>query len=140
MTLMINAVTRPRQLQWWQWGQIVGFILPIILIYFGVRDALLWALAMHLFTDFTTQSNETAAGKLRGDRRVIAYHAFISGGYTGLIVGGLLGLVLSIALHFLVDVTNKFNIDGPLGPALDQVAHVLTIFVLWWLLYPAGPF
>ena len=131
MTLIVNVVTRPHRLYWWQWGQILGWIIPILLLLLGVRDRLLWALAIHLFVDFTAQSNQTSVGKKQRTWPVLAYHAFISGGYTGLIVGGLPGVVISTAVHFLVDTTNKFGLDEPLGPILDQTAHILTIIAIW---------
>lgn len=134
MSLIINAVTRPYRLQWWQWGQILGALFPLLLLYLGIHHPLLWALAVHLFIDFTAQSNETAAGKRQRSPRVLLYHAFISGGYTGLIVGGLPGLLLSAAIHFLVDITNKFGLSGPAGALLDQTAHIATFTLIWWLL------
>ena len=58
------------------------------------------------------------------------------GGYPGLIAGGLAGFAISIAVHFLVDATNKFGLAEPAGPVLDQVAHGLTIFLIWWMFQP----
>jgi hypothetical protein len=134
MTLIINAVTQPSQLYWWQWGKILGVALLALFCSLGVEHPLLWALAAHCFVDFTVQSGATAAGKARGDWQALAYHAFISGGYPGLIVGGLAGLVISGTIHFLIDRTNKFGLEEPTGPALDQSAHLVTLLVIWWLL------
>jgi hypothetical protein len=134
MTLILNAVTHPSQLCWWQWGKILGILLVALFFSIGVEHPLLWALAVHFFVDFTAQSSATAVGKARGDWQVIAGHAFIAGGYAGFVVGGLTGLMLSVMIHFLVDLTNKFGLDEPAGPALDQAAHLFTLTVIWWLL------
>ncbi len=134
MTLILTALTRPFHLYWWQWGQILGVTLPALFYSLGVEQPLLWALAAHCFVDFTAQSNDTAAGKAQGNWQVLAYHSFISGGYPGLVVGGLAGLVISVAIHFLVDMTNKFGLEGPTGSALDQAAHIITLTAIWWLL------
>jgi len=134
MTLILTAATHPSHLYWWQWGKILGVVLIVLFLLMGVEHPLLWALAAHCFVDFTTQSTATAIGKARGDWRVIACHAFISGGYAGFVVGGLAGLVISVILHFLVDITNKFGLEEPAGPALDQTAHLITLITIWWLL------
>lgn len=134
MSLIINAVTRPHQLQWWQWGQILGIVLPFLLLFTGVTHTLLWAVAIHFLMDFTLQSNETAAGKARREWKVLAYHAFLSGGYTGLIIAGLPGLVVSAAFHLLVDATNKFGLTGVVGAVVDQATHLVTLVVIWWFL------
>ena len=132
-TLLVNAVVRPHRLFWWQWGQVLGLVLPILLFYTGILNPLAWALAVHLFIDFTVQSDATSLGKRQRNWKVIAYHSFISGGYPGLIVGGVPGMVVSAAVHFLIDATNKFGLKQPLGPILDQAAHIGTIVAIWWL-------
>ena len=132
MSLIIHAVTRPHQLQWWQWGQILGIVLPFLLFFTGVKHTLLWAVAFHILMDFTLQSNETAAGKARREWKVLIYHAFISGGYTGLIIAGLPGLVVSATFHLLVDATYKFGLTGMVGVVVDKTAHLVTLVVLWW--------
>jgi hypothetical protein len=134
MSLIVRAVTRPNQLYWWQWFKIFGLFLPLAFLLLGVEHRLLWAVAVHFFLDFTAQAHETALGKERGDKRVVAYHAFISGGYTGLVVGGLPALAISIPIHFLIDTTKKFGITTPAGPVLDQTAHIFTLIAIWWLL------
>ena len=83
--------------------------------------------------DFTAQSDETVAGKGQNDTRVLLYHAFISGGYAGLIIGGLPGLIISAVAHFLIDSTNKFGLTGLTGAILDQTAHIATLILIWWL-------
>jgi len=134
MSLIRTALTHPSQLCWWQWGQILGATLPALFCALGVEQPLLWALAAHCFVDFTAQSEDTAAGKAHGNRQVLAYHAFIAGGYPGLLVGGLAGLAISVAIHFLVDTTDKFGLAGPTGSVLDQAAHIMTLLIIWWLL------
>ena len=134
MMLIVDAVNHPAHLCWWQWGKLMGLAAPALLYAVGVEHLLLWALAIHFLTDFSIQSHETAARKARGDRWVLAYHSFISGGYPGLVVGGLPGLVISVASHFIVDRANKFGLEEPTGPALDQAAHIITLTAIWWLL------
>ena len=134
MIVLRSMVTHPNQLKWWQWIQILGVTLPILLVYTGVEHPLMWAIALHFFMDFTAQSDETSAGKRQNDTRVLLYHAFISGGYAGLIVGGLPGLVISAVAHFLIDSTNKFGLSGVVGVILDQTAHIATLVFIWLLL------
>jgi hypothetical protein len=134
VSLIKIAVTRPHQLQWWQWGQILGIVLPFLLLLTGVKHTLLWALAVHVLMDFTLQSNETAAGKARREWTVLGYHALLSGGYTGLIIAGLPGLVVSATFHLLVDASNKFGLTGVVGAVVDQAAHIATLIVIWWFL------
>jgi hypothetical protein len=134
VNLILTAVNHPSRLYWWQWGKILGVVLLALFCSLEVEQSLLWALATHCFVDFTAQTADTAAGKARGDWQVLAYHSFISGGYPGLIAGGLPGLAISVAIHFLVDRTNKFGLEGPTGSVLDQAAHTITLVVIWWLL------
>ena len=134
MILIRDVVTHPNQLKWWQWCQIWGVMLPVVLISTGMHHPLFWAIALHFFVDFTAQSDETAAGKGQGNTRVLLYHSFISGGYAGLIVGGLPGLIISTIAHFLIDSTNKFGLTGLVGAILDQTAHVATLLIIFWLL------
>lgn len=133
MILIRNVVTHPHQLQWWQWGQILGVMLPILLLSTGMQHLLLWALALHFFVDFTAQTDETSAGKKQKDTRVVLYHAFISGGYAGFILAGLPGLFISAVTHYLIDTTNKFGRGGLTGAFLDQTAHIATLLVIFWL-------
>jgi hypothetical protein len=133
MMAQVKLTFRHHHLLWWQWGKILGLLLPVLLFSLDVDWPLLWALAAHIFVDFTAQSSQTAIGKAIGDWRVLAYHAFIAGGYPGLVVGGLEGLVLSSGVHFLVDATNKFGLDEPMGSLFDQSVHILTIAAIWWL-------
>jgi hypothetical protein len=127
-------MTQPRQLQWWQWGKILGLSLPFLFFFLKIEHSLPWAIAAHCFVDFTAQSNQTAVSKAQGDLWVLSYHAFIAGGFPGFIVAGLPGLVIAATVHFLVDLTDKFGLDNPTGPFLDQMIHVITIFAVWWLL------
>lgn len=132
MTLILSAMTNPKHLYWWQWGKILGPSLLVLFLCLGVEHPLLWALTAHVLLDFTAQSDETAARKKQGSKRVLAGHAFIAGGYAGFIVGGLAGLVISVTGHFLIDLTNKFGLQSPTGPTFDQVAHILTLTAIWW--------
>jgi hypothetical protein len=132
-------VTQPQRLYWWQWGKILGLATPLLLLIVGIEHSLVWALALHLLTDFAAQTPETSLGKAEGRPRVLAYHAFISGGYPGLVAGGLTGLLISVVVHYLIDQTNKFGLGEPAGPVLDQIAHALTIIMIWMSVAWRGP-
>jgi hypothetical protein len=133
VALIVKVVKQPHRLYWWQWGQLLGVILPVLYFYLDVQHALLWALAFHFLMDFTTQSDETVLNKAQGNKQALIYHAFLAGGFAGFIVGGLAGLVISVMLHYNIDATNKFSLKNPLGPILDQAAHVFTLVFIWWL-------
>jgi len=134
MSIMINAVTHPHRMQWWEWGKLLGILTPLLLLSMGVDHLFMWAVAAHLFVDFTSQSTQTVEGKINVEWRVLLYHAFIAGGYAGLIIGGLPGLAISVLLHLLIDATNKFGVRGWGGPILDQSAHLMTLIAVWYLI------
>ena len=134
MTLFVKVVKQPHRLYWWQWAQLLGVSLPILYLYLGWQHALLWAVAIHFFMDFTAQSDETALNKAQGKKQALTCHAFLAGGFPGFIVGGLAGLVVSVLLHFAIDASNKFGLKNSLGPVLDQLAHMTTLIFIWWLL------
>lgn len=119
--------------QWWQWARLLGLVYPALLVFSNARQPLAWALAAHLCCDFTAQSSATALGKARRDWRSLAYHGFIAGGWPGLLLGGLPGLLLGALSHALIDATGKFGFSDWRGPVCDQVAHVLTLMVLFTL-------
>lgn len=131
ITLFALLVSQPKSLQWWQWGMLIGFTAPIVLVVMGITNGLIWAIALHLLMDFTVQSEDTAAKKPTGDLWTLVYHSFLSGGYAGLAAGGFEGLLFSTVIHFLVDHTNKFGLKGPAGPALDQASHVITLVLIY---------
>jgi hypothetical protein len=124
----------PGHMLWWQWGQVLGAVLPALLGVLGIDHPLAWAIALHFLIDFTCQSGCTACNKAKGDLRTLVYHSFISGGYAGFAAGGLEGLAVSVVIHFIVDLTNKFGLGEPAGPIADQVSHIATILLIWWLL------
>lgn len=133
-TLIIEAVNHPFDLRWWEWGKIAGLLLPLICLSIGVSHPLVWGVVVHFLLDFTFQSGQTVIGKARRQGWVLLYHAFISGGYAGLVVGGMAGLFVSVVIHMAVDSTNKFGLDEPAGPAIDQALHILTLVAIWRLL------
>ena len=124
---------------WWQWGKLVGAVLPLLCWLSGVRHPLAWAVALHLFCDFTAQSNITVIGKARHEWRILVYHGLIAGGWPGLLVGGLPGLLISACAHSLIDAANKFGFDDWRGPVLDQLSHVLLILLLHFSAYWPTP-
>lgn len=124
-------LTRPTALVWWQWGKIVGALVPLALAAAGAEHPLTWAIAAHLLVDFSFQGGPTAIGKAQGNLKVLAYHSFISGGYAGFIVGGLPGLAASVAIHFAIDCANKFGLPEKTGAAVDQALHVITLYLIW---------
>ena len=125
--------------QWWQWGKLVGALLPLLWLLAGVRHPLAWAVALHLFCDFTAQSSTTASGKARHEWRTLAYHGFIAGGWPGLLVGGLPGLLVGTITHTFVDAADKFGLDDWRGPLFDQLSHVLLILLLYFSAYWPTP-
>jgi len=116
--------------QWWQWGKLVGALLPLLWLLTGVRLPLAWAVALHLFCDFTVQSSVTASGKAHHEWRILAYHGLVAGGWPGLLVAGLPGLLVGAVTHSLIDATNKFGFDDWRGLVLDQLSHVALIVLL----------
>ncbi len=120
-------------LQWWQWGKLAGALLPLLWLSSGVRHPLAWAVALHLFCDFTAQSSATAQGKTHHEWRVLAYHGLIAGGWPGLLVGGLPGLCMGTITHILIDATDKLGLDDWRGPVVDQLSHVVLILLLYLL-------
>ena len=139
----ISAV-RPRvwrwpSLAWWQWGKLVGALLPLLCLVTDVRHPLAWAVALHLFCDFTAQSAATTQGKAHREWRVLVYHGLIAGGWPGLLVGGLSGLLIGAVTHSLIDAANKFGFDDWRGPVLDQLSHVLLIVLLHFSAYWPTP-
>lgn len=140
----LSTVVRPRawlwpQLHWWQWGKLIGAVLPLLCLLSGVRHPLAWAVAVHLFCDFTAQSTLTAQGKARRERWVLVYHGLIAGGWPGLLVGGWPGLLLGAVSHAIIDAANKFGLDDWRGPLLDQLSHVLLIVWLYFSAYWPTP-
>jgi len=116
--------------QWWQWGKLVGVALPLLWLLAGVHHPLAWAVALHLFCDFTAQSGTTVTGKARHEWRILVYHGLIAGGWPGLLAGGLPGLLVGAVTHSLIDAANKFGFDDWRGPVLDQLSHVALIVLL----------
>lgn len=116
-------------MQWWQWGQALGIVLPLALLAAGVDDRLLWAVALHLFADFVVQSDATSRAKAAGQPWPLLHHSLVSGGLPAFVLCGfcLPGLVFGVAVHWLIDRTNKFGLAGSRGWQLDQAAHLLTI-------------
>ena len=125
--------------QWWQWGKLLGALLPLLCLLTGVRHPLAWAVALHLFCDFTAQSAATATGKARHEWHVLTYHGLIAGGWPGLLVAGLPGLLIGAVTHSLIDTANKFGFDDWRGPVLDQLSHVLLILLLHFSAYWPTP-
>ncbi len=125
--------------QWWQWGKLVGALLPLLCLLSGVRHPLAWAVALHLFCDFTAQSAATTQGKAHRERWVLVYHGLIAGGWPGLLVGGLPGLLVGAVAHSLIDAADKFGCDDWRGPVLDQLSHVALILLLHFSAYWPTP-
>ena len=124
---------------WWQWGKLVGVLLPLLCLLTGMHHPLAWAVALHLFCDFTAQSATTVTGKARHEWRILVYHGLIAGGWPGLLVAGLPGLLIGAVTHSLIDAANKFGFDDWRGPVLDQLSHVLLIVLLHFSAYWPTP-
>ncbi len=73
----------PSLLEWWEWDKIIGAVgllaLAIIIIAGYIPHPVLVALTLHVATDFTFQSPETALRK-RESRPFLLIHALAAGG------------------------------------------------------------
>ena len=132
----------PSLLEWWEWVRIAGAaglaLLVLFLLAGNVPHPVVVALTLHLVTDFTLQSAETALHK--GERgRHLLVHSLAAGGLplaaAGLVVGGpvtvILWTALGVAGHYAVDWTRKFGLrNEAMGHFLDQVCHIATILVV----------
>ncbi|GEM_PF-875503 len=112
---------------WWQWGKLLGGLLPPLLVLLNIRTPLIWALALHLLLDFTAQSTPTARAKSCHKWSALLYHGCIAGGWTGLLLGGLPGLLIGAVAHVGVDAADKFGWTDWRGPLVDQLAHILVM-------------
>lgn len=132
----------PSVLEWWEWGNIIGaaglVALAIITIAGYVPHPVLVALTLHVATDFTFQSPETALRK-RESRHLLLIHALAAGGLplaaAGLVAGNsvavLIWAAVGVTSHYALDWTRKFGLrQTVLAVGLDQTCHVLTILIL----------
>jgi hypothetical protein len=132
----------PSLLEWWAWGKIIGaaglVALAIITIAGYIPHPVLVALTLHVATDFTFQSPETALRK-RESRHFLLIHALAAGGLplaaAGLVAGNPLAVLVWTAVgvtsHYALDWTDKFGLrQVALAVAADQTCHTLTIVVL----------
>jgi hypothetical protein len=132
----------PSVLKWWEWGNIIGaaglLAVAIITIAGYIPHPVLVALTLHVATDFTFQSPETALRK-RESHHFLLIHALAAGGLplaaAGLIAGNSLAILIWTAVgvtsHYALDWTGKFGLrQVALAAAVDQTCHTLTILVL----------
>ena len=140
LTLQIvgKTLTRPLDVEWWEWATLGSVVLPIILILTGATHYFLWAVTLHFLLDFPLQTSETSGRKCKGEFWPLLYHSFIAGGLPGYWIGNLEGFVFCFLVHWGVDAANKFGIPGVKGGLLDQSLHVLTLVVLF--IYVEGIF
>ncbi len=119
-------------LLWWQWCKVIGLWLLIaaaILYLAGMRHPVMLSLAVHMFVDFTCQSNETSAGKAKRNWRILILHGFVAGGWPAVFYGPV-AVVVSTLAHTAIDATGKFGLKGSLGPLVDQVSHVVVLVLI----------
>lgn len=124
------------RLEWWQWGQLLGWALLALAglaWWLDLSHPLLLALALHVWLDFVGQSNDTSVQKAQGDLWATAHHSFVSGGFPGLVFG-LPGFAASVLVHFLIDACRKFGLTGLIGGLVDQAMHLATLVALWSML------
>ena len=138
----IIRLRSPSHLEWWEWGKIMGAagLLAVVIIAIAghIPHPVLVALTLHVATDFTFQSAETALGK-RESRHILLIHALAAGGLplavAGLVAGNSLAVLIWTAVgvtsHYILDLTGKFGLrQVALAVAVDQTCHTLTILVL----------
>lgn len=141
----VQILTQPRPLslrEWWEWVEILGAAglvgLLVLLLAGRIPHPALVALTIHVATDFTFQSPETALRK--GEcRRHLLVHALAAGGLplavAGLLTGNpaavLIWATVGVASHYAVDWTRKFGLrQVALAASSDQACHLLTILAL----------
>jgi hypothetical protein len=143
--MSIQTLTRlrsPSLLQWWEWAQVMGaaglVALAILLMAGYVPHLTAVAVLLHVATDFTFQSSETALRKGESSRHLLI-HALVAGGLplavAGLGTGNPVAVVtwtaVGAASHYAVDWTRKLGLQQvALAVVLDQACHLLTILVL----------
>jgi hypothetical protein len=143
----ILAPTRARlrslfRLEWYQWIKVGGATglaaLGTLLLAGYIPHPVTVAALLHLVTDFTLQSQQTAINKEQRDRHLVV-HALVAGGLplaiAALMTGDPLAVVVWAALgvtsHYVVDWTRKFGVRRvALAVLLDQACHLLTIVFL----------
>lgn len=137
-TIILNSITNPGELAWWQWGKLIGLVSMLLVglgLYYGLPvPGIVMAISLHFFIDFTCQSDSTATGKANRDFIALATHSFISGGYAGFVLAGIEGLIISVLVHYVVDLCNKFGLPWPSGPIIDQALHIITIIAIAYYL------
>jgi hypothetical protein len=127
---------------YWKCGKALGVVGIIVLaiLHFTGHTPHLAAIAviLHVVSDFTAQSPETAERKPERGRHLLL-HALTAGGIPLAVVGLMTGnparalvwTVIGVASHYAVDWTRRFGLrDTPLGIVLDQSAHLLIILTL----------
>ena len=136
----LRKLLRGEDLEWWEWAKII-FVATSPLMIFGSHLPLVGGIALHLFLDFTMQSDKVALEKGSGGASLWA-HAIAVGGWSGGAIGFwanelegfLLGVLLGFVGHLLVDITNKFGIkDWRVGILVDQSLHITNLFIVMLL-------
>ena len=144
LTKLKNAVTLqsrfgPGWPLWFEWGETIGpysFLALSFILYKGVWvHPLIVATVVHLFVDFFVQTDDTSQKKLSGDVSALAMHSILSGGYPALVLGFVKGdlwvVAASVLAHVGIDASRKFGLPNPYGPIIDQLAHILTLIIIW---------
>ena len=129
---------------WWEWVKLAGALgllgltTWLIPAFPNLPHPVVFAVVLHLATDFTAQSTEVGLHKYEQPRLLIA-HSLTSGfplAVAGLASGELTNVltwtVINIVTHWLIDKTEKFGLGGNnlWGAVLDQLAHLAVILLL----------
>ncbi len=127
---------------YWKCGKaigVVGLVVLAILHFTGhTPHPAVIAVILHIVSDFTAQSSETAKRKTERGRHLLI-HALVAGGIPLAVVGlmtenpytALVWTVIGATSHYAVDWTHRFGLrDTPLGIVLDQCTHLLIILTL----------
>ena len=140
-----NSLTWLRRLSfpvYWKWGKFAGAVGLVILAILWIADRVphpaVVATLLHVASDFTLQSPETAQRKHDRGRHLLV-HALAAGGFplavAGLATGNpvtvLIWTPIGVISLYIVDWTRRFGMEGkPRGVFFDQVCHLLIILAL----------
>jgi len=123
MKKAIAGLSDPKSLLWWQWGKLLGLVLPPLALLADSRFVL--AVAMHVLCDFTLQNDWMAYN--RGDNLLaLAVHSLIAGAVPGYVAAGPGGAIVGFLTHLAID---GLGLSG-ISYVLDQVLHIAILALL----------
>jgi len=120
MKKTIAGLSDPRSLAWWQWGKLLGLVLPPLALLADSRFVL--AVAMHVLCDFSLQNDWMAYNK-GNNLLALAVHSLIAGAVPGFVAAGPGGALVGFLTHLAIDGLGLSRI----GCVLDQVLHIAVL-------------